>query len=626
MSRIKNLYTDLITNRRAEVDGWLAEYLAFSSDVAKVSAALKEGKEIESKATYEATSFKAENDPWPAFAKHLLCMKYNGVASCGQSILSKENFPQFIGETDFVQALAGLIKQPNKENFVKFWEAWERTRQKFGANRNPLLVNRTLAACTRNVTSAAYGASFESVYGWLVRKGLIPQLPDPEADWYDKNVQVMTYLRESFAEELRNGETNEHLLSIFVWQLFRNISNPFTLKKQVEITDLAKTIITVRELLADSNLTIPQYQRPYKWTGKNINQLFTDIATNIDKSSYRLGTIVFHQDGDRKNIVDGQQRTISLLLATRALIKLRKDDLDRKDLKEQLTALEKEMVNPSFKSAISKANIHNNYLEISRIVGRSDFTEEHIDFLLNKCAVVTFSLNDVSEAFQFFDSQNARGRDLEPHDLLKAFHLREFSAGDEPFKVRTVGRWENSETEELTALFSQYLYRIRNWSKGASARYFGKEDTALFKGVNLETVARYPYVEQLRMAHHFVDHYNGQYERRIDGRALGFPFHLDQIIINGRRFFEMTSHYQETVALFNDRSAPSSQFLASEKLDRVAVRIMETINTYEGRSRTGDRYVRTIYDCLLIYYIDKFGRVEISGPLRRFSSGPTACD
>jgi hypothetical protein len=63
MSRIKNLYTYLITNRRAEVDGWLADYQAFTSDVAKVSAALKEGKEIHSKATYEATSFKAENDP-----------------------------------------------------------------------------------------------------------------------------------------------------------------------------------------------------------------------------------------------------------------------------------------------------------------------------------------------------------------------------------------------------------------------------------------------------------------------------------------------------------------------------------------------------------------------------------
>jgi uncharacterized protein with ParB-like and HNH nuclease domain len=190
-----------------------------------------------------------------------------------------------------------------------------------------------------------------------------------------------------------------------------------------QVAPLASKIISVRELLADSSLAIPQYQRPYKWTGKNINQLFSDIAIHKDKSSYRLGTIVFHQDGDRKNIVDGQQRTISLLLAARALIMRRRErELDRKDLKEQLEKLERTMVNPSFKSEISKLNIRNNYLEIYRIVFRSDFTEEHIDFLLNKCEVVSVALTDVSEAFQFFDSQNARGRDLEPHDLLTVFH------------------------------------------------------------------------------------------------------------------------------------------------------------------------------------------------------------
>lgn len=376
-------------------------------------------------------------------------------------------------------------------------------------------------------------------------------------------------------------------------------------------------ILTVKEFLADNSLTIPLYQRPYKWTGKNVNQLFNDIATHKDKSSYRLGTIVFHQEEDRRNIVDGQQRTITLLLAVRALSTLRKDKLDRKDLKENLNLLECEMISPSFKSEISKSNIHNNYLEICRIVDRSDFTEEHIDFLLNKCEVVTFALRDVSEAFQFFDSQNARGRDLEPHDLLKAYHLREFYSDDQKLKVSTVARWENSETEELATLFSQYLYRIRNWSKGASARYFEKEDTGLFKGVNMETVARFPYVEQLRMAHHFVDQYNEQYERKVDGRNLGFPFHLDQMIINGRRFFEMTAHYQEMIDEYNKCFTEPFQLIALEKLDGYAKRILEDISRYEGRNRTGDRYVRTIFDCLLIYYIDKFGLVEISRAIEK---------
>lgn len=387
--------------------------------------------------------------------------------------------------------------------------------------------------------------------------------------------------------------------------------------RTTEFAELPRKIISVRELLTESGLAIPQYQRPYKWTGKNINQLFTDIATHKDKSSYRLGTIVFHKDDASKNIVDGQQRTISLVLAVQALIKLRKNELERTDLKEQLRELEKEMPNPSFESEISKFNIHNNYLEVSRIVARSDFTEDLIDFLLNKCEVVTFALTDVSEAFQFFDSQNARGRDLEPHDLLKAYHLREFGGGDEELKASTVARWENSETDELASLFSQYLYRIRNWSKGSSARYFGKDDTPMFKGVNIETVAHFPYIEQLRMAHHFVDHYNQQYERRIDAIALGFPFHLDQIIINGRRFFEMTAHYQEKISRISKGTKRFYEHIGSRNLDGYAREIVKTINNYPGRKRTGDLYVRAIFDCLLIYYIDKFGNVEISRAIEK---------
>jgi len=82
-----------------------------------------------------------------------------------------------------------------------------------------------------------------------------------------------------------------------------------------QMADLTCRIISVRELLVDSALAIPQYQRPYKWTGRNINQLFSDVAIHKDKSSYRFGTIVLHEHNGRKDIVDGQQRTISLLLA-----------------------------------------------------------------------------------------------------------------------------------------------------------------------------------------------------------------------------------------------------------------------------------------------------------------------
>lgn len=384
--------------------------------------------------------------------------------------------------------------------------------------------------------------------------------------------------------------------------------------------EIPKYFLKVRELLALEHLVIPRYQRPYKWTARNVAQLFSDLARHRDKSVYRLGTIVLHDDEEGKNVVDGQQRTVTLMLAVRALIQLRLEAeeplrVQRKDLRHQLEALRPSLSRLTFESEISKANICQNYQEIARIVSRSEFTEDDIDHLLNRCEVVTFTLTDISEAFQFFDSQNARGRDLSPHDLLKAFHLREFRDRDETLKGKTVEHWENSNSHELAELFSNYLFRIRNWSKGESARYFDKGHVSLFKGVNLGDTAPYPYVGQLRVAHHFVDGYNRSYERGIDGRDLGFPFQIDQIIINGRRFFELISYYQGKVEMIRNREV---EILREQGgLEGFAPAIFETINTYEARGRRGDSYVRTLFDCLLIYYIDRFGDAEISRAIEK---------
>ena len=396
-------------------------------------------------------------------------------------------------------------------------------------------------------------------------------------------------------------------------------------------TKLPVSILSVSALLSDNTLAIPSYQRPYKWTTKHVNQLFADIRLfssllgQKSDAAYRLGTVVFHKEMNKekgatvRNIVDGQQRTITLLLVARALLQEKavdkiKDKTKREGIAKKLADI---TLDPEFTSEISTTNIHVNYGEIVRLVSRADFTEEHIDFLLNKCQVVTVELEDISEAFQFFDSQNARGRDLEPHDLLKAYHLREFSEADAPLMAGTVAAWENSDQECMAKLFAQYLYRIRNWSRGQSARYFGKDDIGLFKGVNIDKVGHYPYVEQLRIAHHFVDQYNQQYEHQIDRQPMVFPFHLDQIILNGRRFFEMTNHYQAKVEQVRAKSENGMEQVKLPGLAGKAVEIMAAINVYEGMHRTGDGYVREMFDCLLIYYIDKFGEAELSRAIEK---------
>ncbi|HNT70054.1 MAG TPA: DUF262 domain-containing protein, partial [Bacteroidales bacterium] len=75
--------------------------------------------------------------------------------------------------------------------------------------------------------------------------------------------------------------------------------------------NISSEIISVRELLQNKeNIAIPNYQRPYKWTTKNVNQLIDDILIHKEKSEYRLGTLVLHNHDGVFDIVDGQQRTI----------------------------------------------------------------------------------------------------------------------------------------------------------------------------------------------------------------------------------------------------------------------------------------------------------------------------
>ena len=392
-----------------------------------------------------------------------------------------------------------------------------------------------------------------------------------------------------------------------------------------------QSVLSVSELLKRlERIAIPIYQRPYKWTLKNVSQLFHDLQTHQDKSAYRLGTVVFHSHQDKDiqclDIVDGQQRTLTLVLAVWAVIENRLEKLKCQDLRELLLTLKpivlQFMEKQQFVSQISKQNLHQNYRELRRLVSRSEFSETHIEFLLHKCQVVVFALENVSEAFQFFDSQNARGRDLDPHDLLKAYHLREFPEHETALKAATVAHWESLNSNDLADLFANYLYRIRQWAQGKSARYFGKEQAGLFKGVNLAKVDHFPYVKSLDIAHHFVDDYNNQYQRKVDGQKQAFPFGLDQMIINGRRFFEMAEHYQQQVsAIISNEHTPVSVdqpvIINDEELSTQASEIIKILNSYKARTRTGDQYVRSMFDCAVIFYMDKFGTHGLSSAIEK---------
>ena len=397
---------------------------------------------------------------------------------------------------------------------------------------------------------------------------------------------------------------------------------------QHQVDQFKTGIWTVKNLLLSlDQLSIPDYQRPYKWTEKNLNALVNDIQEHKDKSAYRLGSIVLHRnpnsDSDENiDIVDGQQRTLTLMLLVWAVIQKQELDLEREDLKTALNEISNQinvfMDGQKFNSDISHYNIYQNFNAAKRIVS-VNFSEQDIDFLLNNCQVAVFILDDISEAFQFFDSQNARGRDLEPHDLLKAYHLREFSAQEQYLKAQTVAHWESLDSAHLAKLFSNYLFRIRLWSRGKSARFFNKDHVHLFKGIHLGQSDHHPYLEPLRIAHYFIDDYNAQDQRQIDRQEMSFPFQLDQMIINGRRFFEMVEHYEKQISKVVDHQDQSEKIsIFGEILQDRANRIIKSLNKFHGASRrSGDGYVRTLFDSALIFYIDKFATDRLSEAIEK---------
>ncbi|HGN1947446.1 TPA: McrB family protein [Proteus mirabilis] len=215
-SRLKNLYKYLIENRKHEVNGWHKAYRDFYSQVAQIRERITSGEGL------------SQNDE--AFLKQLIYEKSNGIASRGQSVLSNDNFQSFIKNKNFISALEKFILIPNSENFTIFSDTWSNQ----GKSNNPVLVNRVAAACTLEVSTTVDSGKFNQVFNWLIREGIIPVYPTEEnQSWFAKNIFLLKSIKSEFDNELREGRTDEFYLSQFVWVLYENLSNPFSLKKQI---------------------------------------------------------------------------------------------------------------------------------------------------------------------------------------------------------------------------------------------------------------------------------------------------------------------------------------------------------------------------------------------------------
>ena len=246
------------------------------------------------------------------------------------------------------------------------------------------------------------------------------------------------------------------------------------------------------------NLKIPEYQRPYRWSSSSTNTLFTDTyeAFKSKINEYRLGSVILHKSKNSNsqvydyNLVDGQQRTTTLSILLYAL-------------GEDSQVLLNEEYKPS-----SQNSINNNYTLLQKRVNelQDDERVSYKKYLKENCTVVKIVTDSEQEAFQFFDSQNSRGKALKPQDLLKSYHLREMTRDPEELKIKLIFEWEDTNQNALEELFSTYLYPVIRWFRNRDGLNYSSDKIQDFKGI--KQVNTYNYAIYHKASNIFIEQVN----------------------------------------------------------------------------------------------------------------------
>jgi hypothetical protein len=219
------------------------------------------------------------------------------------------------------------------------------------------------------------------------------------------------------------------------------------------------------------------------------------------------------------------------------------------------------------------------------------------DFIRNNCELIVVITNDVSEAFQFFDSQNSRGKKLYPHDLLKAYHLREMNELDESITEKTVKMWEDLDQKKLSGLFSDYLFRIKEWIKGNRAFQLNEQNIEKFKGITLQD--NFPYAQFYKSAFAYSELVNNSAMPFVSGSRNLKAFQLDTPIIAGKPFFDYAKHYFDVLKDIQDNSKYVGYFINGNE-------IVKTLDLPKYKNGVGNKITRLLFDTTILLYVDRF--------------------
>jgi len=396
------------------------------------------------------------------------------------------------------------------------------------------------------------------------------------------------------------AETSNHLILGYT-----KIGDLFINSKLTKMKDSNNTVEESKPI----RLKIPGYQRPYKWSTKNACQLVDDIeeAFKSNKEIYRVGTLILHEEkikndsnqyGFVYNIVDGQQRTITFLLLLKCCFTLFETSGEYS---------EKEFNDNTFSKLVLTTNqdtirnVTRNYRALMRRIDRykdnkSEF-KKFFEYICNNCQLIIVITDNLSEAFQFFDSQNARGKELYPHDLLKAYHLREMNNLESSEIEKTVKIWEDLDQKFLSVIFSDYLYRLKEWINDSKATKLNEQNLYLFKGISSADI--FPYAQFYKGAYSYANDVNYSSLPFVTGIKNLCRFQLNTPIIAGKPFFEYTKHYFDILLDIQDNSKYEGYFINDNE-------IVATLESQKYKTGTGNKLTRLMLDVAILLYVDRF--------------------
>lgn len=190
------------------------------------------------------------------------------------------------------------------------------------------------------------------------------------------------------------------------------------------IKDLFSTFLTKNEQIC--YFSIPLYQRKYSWSEKQWGELFSDLFHSFAKADmntdYWGNIIVYKKDSENDyELVDGQQRIITLLLLIASLGNIEKNDgyLPLKFNDEQNNVWVKIAENSSLTQDEKRHPFNRAKNYFTTLISEQDIDNQALLDHLYRTKISVVIVDDELESNLLFGRLNTRGISLNDVDLIK---------------------------------------------------------------------------------------------------------------------------------------------------------------------------------------------------------------